>query len=77
LGVSNSGYTGTAEGTPAAVRVFDAMSLSSTSGESRLDYAYQFMPDERPVVNVSKFLRVRITTPTTGVGARSWIVWEE
>lgn len=77
LGTSATGYTATAEGTITATRVFDAVSLSSTSGESPLVYQYQFMPDERPIVAVSKFLRVRVTTPTTGVGARCWIVWDE
>ena len=77
LGASATGYTATVEGSTAAARVFDAQSLSSTSGESALSYSYQFMPDERPFVAVSKFLRVRITTPTTGVGARCWVVWDE
>lgn len=77
LGTSATGYTATAEGSITATRMFDAVSLSSGSGESPLLYAYQFMPDERPIVAVSKFLRVRVTTPTTGVGARCWVVWDE
>jgi hypothetical protein len=77
LGVSATGYTSSAEGTPTATRVFDAVSLSSTSGESLLSYYYQFMPDERPSVAVSKFLRVRATTPTTAVDLRCWVVWDE
>jgi hypothetical protein len=77
LGASNTGYTATAEGAITATRVFDAVSLSSTSGESLLSYAYQFMPDERPIVAVSKFLRVRATTPTTAVDMRCWVVYDE
>ena len=77
VGTTASGYTATAEGTVTAARVFDVVSLSSVSGESPLTYSYQFMPDERPIVAVSKFLRVRVTTPTTGVGARVWICWDE
>lgn len=77
LGVGASGYTATAEGTITATRVFDAVSLSSTSGESGLSYAYQFMPDERPIVAVSRFLRVRATTPTGAVDMRCWVIWDE
>lgn len=77
LGTSATGYTSSAEGTPTATRMFDAVSLSSTSGESLLSYSYQFMPDERPIVAVSKFLRVRATTPTTAVDLRCWLVWDE
>lgn len=78
LGTTGTGYTATAEGTITATRVFDVQDLSATSGETPLNYFYQFMPDERPIVAVSKFLRVRITTPTTGSGgARCWVVWDE
>lgn len=77
LGASNTGYTATVEGSTTAARVFDAVSLSSTSGESPLLYTYQWMPDERPIIAVSKFLRVRATTPTTAVDMRCWICWDE
>lgn len=77
LGVSATGYTSTVEGTPTATRVLDAVSLSSVSGESGLMYTYQWMPDERPIIAVSKFLRVRATTPTTAADLRCWIVWDE
>jgi hypothetical protein len=77
LGTANTGYTSSAEGTTTAARVFDAVSLSSVSGESPFVYSYQWMPDERPVVAVSKFLRVRATTPTTAVDLRCWVVWDE
>lgn len=77
LGTSGTGYTASVEGSITATRVFDAMSLSSTSGESGLSYAYQWMPDERPIIAISKFLRVRATTPTTAVDLRCWVVWDE
>lgn len=79
LGVANTGYTGTAEGSITATRVFDTVSLSSVSAEAAagMVYSYQFMPDERPVIPVSKFLRVRATTPTTAVDLRCWVVWDE
>lgn len=77
LGTSATGYTGTAEGSTTATRVFDAVSLSSTSGESPYTYAYQWMPDERPIIAISKFLRIRATTATTAVDMRCWVVWDE
>ncbi|MFJ5967879.1 hypothetical protein [Streptomyces sp. NPDC093060] len=76
-GTALTGYTATAEGTTTASRVFDAVSLSSVSGESPLTYTYQFMPDERYIVAASKFLRVRATTPTTAVDLRCKITWDE
>ena len=77
LGASATGFTATAEGSTTATRVFDVVSLSSATGESPLTYAYQWMPDERPIIAVSKFLRVRATTPTTALDLRCWIVWDE
>lgn len=79
LGVANTGYTSSAEGTPTATRTFDAVSLSSTSAEAAVGmlYTYQWMPDERPIVAISKFLRVRVTTPTTAVDLRCFICHDE
>jgi hypothetical protein len=76
-GTSATGYTASGEGAPTTLRVFDVVSLSSVSGESPLTYTYQFMPDERPILAVSKFLRVRATTPTTAVDMRCWVSWDE
>jgi hypothetical protein len=79
LGTSATGYTATAEGTPTASRVHDVVAPSSVSAEAApvLTYGYQFMPDERPIIAVSRFLRVRATTPTTAVDMRCWVVWDE
>jgi hypothetical protein len=77
LGTANTGYTASAEGTTTASRVFDVVSLSSVSGESGLQYVRQWMPDARPIIPVSKFLRVRATTPTTALDLRCWIVFQE
>jgi hypothetical protein len=77
LGAAETGYTATAEGAITATRVFDVVSLSSVTGESPLTYSYQFMPDERPTIAISRFLRVRATTPTTAVDMRCWIKWDE
>lgn len=77
LGTTATGYTSSSEGTPAATRTFDAVSLSSVSGESGLQYVRQWMPDARPIIPISKFLRVRATTATTAIDLRTWIVFQE
>lgn len=76
-GTSATGYTATVEGSTTATRTFDAVSLSATTSESPYTYVYQWMPDERPIVAVSKWLRVRATTPTTAVDMRCWVVFNE
>lgn len=75
LGTAATGYTATAEGTTTASRLFDAVEIvpSSTSG---LFYEYQWMPDERPIVAVSKFLRVRGTFGSA-VNMLCWVTWDE
>jgi hypothetical protein len=77
LGTSATGYTATAEGTITATRPFDAVSLSSVSGESGLSYVRTFMPDDRPIVAVSRFLRIRATTPTTASDMRCFVTFQE
>ncbi|MHB9857606.1 hypothetical protein [Streptomyces sp. YIM S03343] len=77
LGTSATGYTSSAEGTTTAARVFDVVSLSSVSGESGLSYVRTFMPDDRPIVAVSKFLRIRATTPTTASDMRCFVTFQE
>lgn len=79
LSTTGTGYTASAEGTVAASRMHDAVSLSSTSAEAAetMRHVYQFMPDERPIIAVSRFLRVRATTPTTAVDMRCWVVIEQ
>jgi hypothetical protein len=78
LGAAATGYTATAEGAIVATRTFGAISLPSESGSNApLHYEYQWMPDERPIVAVSRFLRIRATTPTTAVDMRCWVCWDE
>jgi len=80
LGATATGYTSSGEGSaPTSVRVFDVVSMSSVSAEAApvLTYKYQWMPDERPIVSISTFLRVRATTPTTAVDMRCFICWDE
>lgn len=77
LGTSATGYTASAEGSITATRLFDATLLSGNiAGGGPVNYEYQFMPDERPIVAVSKFLRVRATF-SSAVSAICWVVWDE
>lgn len=76
LGTSATGYTASAEGSITATRVFDTVRVpASLTGIT--PYSYQWVPDERPIVAVSTFLRVRATTPTSGVNMITWVVWDE
>lgn len=76
LGTSATGYTATVEGTVTTTRSFDTNKVSSTAGTDAIDYVYQWMPDERPIVNISKFLRVRATFAAS-VNMLCWCAWEE
>lgn len=77
LGTANTGYSASSEGATTASRVFDVMSLSSATGESALSGGRIWLPGRGPIVAVSTFLRVRMTTPTTAVDARTFVVWDE
>jgi hypothetical protein len=79
LGTAATGFTSSSEGTPTGVRVFDVVAANSslTLTAAVATYRYQWMPDERPTIGVSKFLRVRATTPTTAVNLRCFVVWDE
>lgn len=79
LGVSNTGYTATAEGTPTSTKLFDAVSMSSVSAEAapKMTHERWWDWDAAPVVATSSFLRVRATTPTTAVDMRCWVSWCE
>lgn len=76
LGTANTGYTSSAEGSITATRVFDSQLMTNTAGENELNYDYEFMPDARPIVAVSKFLRVRVTM-ASAVNMQCYIVWDE
>lgn len=76
LSTSGTGYSASAEGTIAASRVFDNAQIPTTAGATDIQYDYEFMPDARPVVNVSKFLRVRVTFGAA-VNMSCYVVWEE
>jgi hypothetical protein len=61
LGTSATGYSASAEGAVANTRTHGVKLLGQTAGETDSTWSYQFMPDERPIVAVSRFLRVRAT----------------
>ena len=74
LGTAATGYTATAEGVTTASRVFDMDQVSTVLGP--VTYDYQWMPDERPIVAVSKFVRVRVTF-AAAVNLLCWVCWDE
>lgn len=77
LGTEASGFTASAEDTVTASRLFHAVEVSGVSnGAGPTFYEQQYMPDERPIVAVSKFLRVRVTF-SAAVNALVWVVWDE
>lgn len=77
LGTTATGYSASSEGSTTASRFFDGGSLSSVTSESRLEGGRSWLPGRGPIVAVSTFLRIRMTTPTTAVDARCWIKWDE
>lgn len=79
LGTSATGFTATVEGAITATKIFDAVAMSSVSAEAGpfLTYRRDFNDYEIPIVDVSKFLRIRATTPTTAVDMRCWALWDE
>jgi hypothetical protein len=73
LGVNATGYfvAAAAEGAIAATRHADLQIISATN-----QYVWEWSLGREFEVNVSRFLRVRMTTATT-INAYTWIVWEE
>lgn len=71
LGTATTGYTASAEGSITASRLFDAELVDGTAG-----YSYTWSLGAYPVVAVSKFLRVRVST-AIAVNALCWITWQE
>jgi hypothetical protein len=77
LGTANTGYTATVEGSTTASRVFDVKQIPLSAGATDLTYYYQWMPDERPIIAVSKFLRVRATFATSASNLTTFVTWDE
>lgn len=74
-----TGFTSSSETAPTVTRTFDQDQINGVTylGGSEAMYEYQFMQDERPVIAVSKFLRVRALFAAGAVNMLTWIVWEE
>lgn len=76
LSTTGTGYTATAEGTVTATRTFDANLVPAVAGSTDINYVYQWMPDERPIVAASRFLRVRATFGAA-VSMTAWVCFDE
>jgi len=59
VGTSATGYTSTAEGTTTVARLFDLQYIAPTN-----QYVKQFPLGREPVLQVSKFARIRVTFGT-------------
>lgn len=70
-GSSATGYNASAEGTITASRIIDAENNPPTSG-----YSWDWPQGERPVIAVSRFLRIRCLFAAT-VNVIPFIVWQE
>lgn len=80
LGTSATGYTSSSETAPTTTRTIGTpVALSSVSAEAApfLSWSKEWFPGDGPVIDVSKFVRLRATTPTTAVDLRCWISWME
>lgn len=58
VGTANSGYTATVEGSTTVTRTFDVQLIAPTS-----QYVKQFPLGREPIMQVSKFTRIRVTFP--------------
>jgi hypothetical protein len=70
VGTTSTGYTSSGEGSITAVRNFDIQLLPPTA-----PYIYEFPMGREPVVQISKFLRIRVTFGTT-VNVYCWVLVE-
>lgn len=74
LGTAASGYSASVQGTPTVTRMFDSQQIGATAGDNELNYSYQFLPDEQPIVNPSRFLKIRATFAATTINMQCWVV---
>jgi hypothetical protein len=77
LGTSATGYTATVEGTTTASRIFSVKHIPVAAGATDLTYEYEWMPDARPWVAISKFLRIRATFATSSSNMTCWVTHTE
>lgn len=76
LGASATGFIATVEGSITATRTFDADQIPPTAGATDINRDYQFTEDEKFIVPVSKFVRVRVTF-AAAVNMLCWVCWDE
>jgi hypothetical protein len=70
VGTTSTGYNATAEGTITAVRNFDIQLIAPTN-----QYVKQFPLGREPIIQVSKFARIRVKAGTT-VNAYAYMIVE-
>lgn len=70
VGTTSTGYTATAEGSITASRMFDPQLIAPTN-----QYVKQFPLGREPIVQVSKFLRIRVTAGAA-VNAYCYVIVE-
>lgn len=70
VGTTSTGYTSTSEGSITATRMFDVQLIAPTN-----QYVKQFPLGREPIVQVSKFLRVRVTAGSA-VNAYCYVIVE-
>lgn len=70
VGTSSTGYTASAEGTTTASRLFDCQQVAPSS-----QYVMKFDAGREPVVQISKFLRIRVKAGTA-VNAKCYVLVE-
>lgn len=76
LGTSATGYTATVEGSTTATRMLDFDQVPPSAGAVPTTFDYQWVLDERPIIAVSKFLRIRATF-AAAVNMSCWLCWDE
>lgn len=77
LGAAATGYTASAEGVITTSRSLQTAIISgATAGAQPTVFSYQFLPNERPVINSSSFLRIRATF-TAAVNMLCYVTFSE
>jgi hypothetical protein len=70
VGTANTGYTSSAENSPTVSRMFDVQFVAPTS-----EYVKQFPLGQQPVLQVSKFTKIRVTA-AAAVNAYCYMIIE-
>jgi hypothetical protein len=65
VGTTSTGYTASAEGTATVVRNLDTPQYETASTSFTAKFAKQFPLGREPILQISKFARIRVTFATT------------